>query len=63
MSKKRKPNIPQVTLWYTGELVKNCDCAGPYLAVYTDGRYKYARCETCNRTWKAKTFDELAEAK
>ena len=49
---------PEVSHWFTGEVIRMCNCGGPTLPVYTDGRHKYARCDICGKTWDAETLAE-----
>lgn len=40
------------TMFYTGEIIRMCDCPRPDLEVYSDGRKKYAHCDNCSQTWE-----------
>ena len=40
-----------VSHWYTGGVIRMCNCGGPTLRVFTDGRNDYAHCPQCHTTW------------
>ena len=40
-----------VSHWHTGGVIRMCNCGGPTLRVFTDGRNDYAHCPQCRTTW------------
>lgn len=49
---------PGATYWF---VTRMCDCGGPCLRCFTDGKHLYAHCDKCDRTWNAKTHKEIAK--
>lgn len=49
----------QVTLWHTGGVTRMCECGGPQIKVYTDGKRQYAHCDKCKKTWDMDTLEEI----
>jgi len=42
----------QVTMFYTGAIIRMCDCPGPTPQIYSDGKKEYVRCNYCKQTWE-----------
>lgn len=48
----KRVNMPQTSHWFTGAIIRLCNCEGPQLKTYTDGTDEYANCKQCNSIWK-----------
>lgn len=42
----------QVTMFYTGAVIRMCDCHNSDTRVYSDGYKEYVSCTICGRSWK-----------
>ena len=42
----------QVTMFFTGAIIRMCDCHGSDTRIYSDGRDEYVSCEKCGEAWK-----------
>jgi hypothetical protein len=66
MSAQTKPDAdlsccvkPLVGHYYTGAYIRLCNCDGPMISVYTDGRAEYAHCDQCHHTWNLADIPEV----
>ena len=42
----------QVTMFYTGAIIRMCSCPGSDTRIYSDGRKEYVSCAICGGSWE-----------